>query len=226
MSDIKIEKSWKKVLADEFEKTYMKELKLFLKAELEKGKKIYPHGNEIFNAFNSTPFEKVKAIIIGQDPYHGAGQAHGLSFSVKKGVRVPPSLQNIYKELQSDLGIHPAPHGFLQSWAEQGVLMLNNVLTVEHSKAGSHRGKGWEQFTDKVIEKLNNDKKNLVFILWGRDAQKKATIVDRKKHCVIESAHPSPFSAHRFFGSKPFSKTNHYLKSLGLPPVEWQIPNN
>ncbi len=224
MSNIQIEKSWKENLKGEFTAGYMKKLKLFLKQELEQGKDILPHRKEIFSAFNYTPFDKTKVIIIGQDPYHGPGQAHGLCFSVKKGVRPPPSLKNIYKELQADTGIKPVEHGFLEAWAQQGVLMINSVLTVEKSKAGSHRGKGWEIFTDKVIEVLNEKKENLVFILWGRDAQKKAAKVDRRKHLVIESAHPSPFSAHLFYGSRPFSKTNNFLKNKGIGTINWQLP--
>jgi uracil-DNA glycosylase len=221
MSEIKIDETWKQRLQGEFEKDYMKELRSFLKSQLQSGKEVYPQGNEIFQAFNSTPFDKTKVVIIGQDPYHGPGQAHGLCFSVKPGVKTPPSLVNIYKELNSDLGIPIAKHGNLINWANQGVLMLNNVLTVERSKAGSHRKKGWEQYTDKVIEVLNEQKEGLVFILWGRDAQTKAQRVDRQKHYVLESAHPSPFSAHRFFGGKHFSKANDYLISRGLEPINW-----
>ncbi len=224
MTQLKIEKSWKEVIGDEFNKDYMLSLKSFLVEQIERKKIIYPHGNEIFSAFNYTPFTQTKVIIIGQDPYHGPGQAHGLCFSVKPGVKPPPSLVNIYKELKADLNIEPVNHGHLIHWAKQGVLLLNNVLTVEKSKAGSHRGKGWELFTDAVIQALNDKKKNLVFLLWGRDAQKKAEKVDRKKHLVLESAHPSPFSAHRFYGNKHFSKANEYLMRNAIEAIDWQLP--
>src|SRR5690606_30905798 len=224
MSDIKIEQSWLNLLHEEFEKPYMKEIKKFLVEEAKNGKIIYPRGEDIFSALNLIPFEEVKVVIIGQDPYHGPGQAHGLCFSVKKDVPIPPSLVNIYKELQSDLSITPPKHGFLESWAKQGVLLLNNVLTVEKGKAGSHHNRGWEKFTDKIIEILNEKKENLVFILWGSPAQKKAQSVDPKKHFILKSVHPSPLSSYRgFFGSKPFSKTNEFLRSKGLQEINWQI---
>lgn len=224
MSQIKLENSWKQRIEAEFDKDYMKKLKAFLKSELDTKKAIYPKGEQYFAALNLTPFEKVKVIIIGQDPYHGPGQAHGLSFSVQDGVRFPPSLQNIFKELSSDLGIPKPQTGNLQKWAEQGVLLLNAVLTVESGKAASHQGKGWELFTDSVIHALNKEKENLVFILWGSYAQKKGAFIDRKKHLVLESVHPSPLSSHRgFFGSKPFSKTNAYLKAHNKKPIDWSL---
>jgi uracil-DNA glycosylase len=224
MATIKLEPSWKIYLVKEFEKDYMKNLKSFLIEQKQKGKIIYPHGDDIFNAFNLTPFDQVKVVIIGQDPYHGENQAHGLCFSVKKGVPIPPSLVNIFKELQDDQGVKIPPHGHLEHWAESGVLLLNSVLTVEKGKAGSHHGRGWEEFTDKVIEILNEKKENLVFILWGSPAQKKAQFVDNKKHLVIKAPHPSPLSAYRgFFGSKPFSKTNNYLIKKGISPIDWQL---
>ena len=218
---------WMKVLGEEFQKNYMINLKAFLASEIDQKKVVYPHGKDIFSAFSLTPFQRVKIVIIGQDPYHGPGQAHGLSFSVRPGVRVPPSLQNIYKELDSDLNIKPANHGYLESWAKEGVLMLNNVLTVEKSKAASHQNKGWELFTDRVVEVLNEGKENLVFFLWGAHAQRKGEKLDRKRHLVLESPHPSPFSAHRgFLGNKHFSKANRYLKKVGLEEVNWILPQN
>ncbi|MFP5520294.1 MAG: uracil-DNA glycosylase [Bdellovibrionia bacterium] len=224
MSQIKIENSWKDKLIAEFEKSYMKDLKEFLKKEYDAKKTIYPKGDEYFAALNHTPFEKVKVVILGQDPYHGEGQAHGLCFSVRKGVALPPSLQNIYKELKSDLGVESPGHGDLSSWADQGVLLLNSVLTVEAGMAASHQGKGWEIFTDRIIQLLNDEREHLVFILWGAYAQKKGAFIDRKKHLVLESPHPSPLSAHRgFFGTKPFSAANQYLEKNGLSPVDWQI---
>jgi len=217
-----IHPSWQLYLAEEFEKAYMKELLGFLKEEKAKGKNIFPPEDQVFSAFALTPFDQVKVVVIGQDPYHGAGQAHGLSFSVGAGVKIPPSLMNIYKELKNDLGLQPPTHGSLLDWAKQGVLMLNAVLTVEEGKAGSHHKRGWEKFTDKVIEILNREKKHLVFILWGSPAQKKAQHVDDQKHLLIKSVHPSPLSSHRgFFGSKPFSKTNEYLHQHHLEPIHW-----
>lgn len=222
--NIKLHESWKRLLMPEFQSGYMQDLKAFLQAEARAKKVVYPKGEEIFSALNLTPLENVKVVIIGQDPYHGPGQAHGLCFSVKKGVRIPPSLQNIYKELKNDLGIQPPSHGFLEAWAKQGVLMLNNVLTVQDGLAGSHQGKGWEQFTDRIIQRLNEEKENLVFILWGTPAQKKAAAVNPKKHLILKSVHPSPLSAHRgFFGTRPFSQTNEYLRSKGLPEIDWSI---
>lgn len=223
-NEIKLESSWKKRLQPEFEKDYMKQLKEFLKSEQKEKKTIYPQGTEYFAALNHTPFENVKVVIMGQDPYHGPGQAHGLSFSVRDGVALPPSLLNIYKELEGDLGIPRIKNGSLVHWADQGVLLLNSVLTVEGGKAASHQGRGWEKFTDKIISLINEEKENVVFILWGAYAQKKAAFVDRKKHFVIESVHPSPLSSHRgFFGSKPFSKANEFLISKGLKPIDWSL---
>jgi len=223
-SAIKLHPSWLVVLADEFQQPYMQQLRHFLKAEKVAGKIIYPPGSLIFNALDTTPFDQVKVVILGQDPYHGPNQAHGLCFSVMPGVKFPPSLRNIYQELEADLGIRPPNHGCLQAWAEQGVLMLNATLTVEKGNAGSHQGKGWETFTDAVIRALNEQRSGLVFILWGSYAQRKGEFLDRQKHLVIESPHPSPFSAHRgFFGSRPFSKTNDYLQQQGQTPVDWRV---
>jgi len=222
---IKLHPSWLAVLGDEFEKAYMQQLKAFLVAEKKSGKTIYPAGENWFNALNTTPFDEVKVVILGQDPYHGPGQAHGLCFSVLPGVPAPPSLVNMFQELQKDCGIPVSRHGYLQHWAEQGVLLLNAVLTVEHSKANSHQGKGWENFTDKCIEQLNREREGLVFLLWGSYAQKKGQLIDRNKHLVLEAPHPSPLSAHRgFFGCGHFSKTNEYLKRHGKTPIDWALP--
>ncbi|WP_158795744.1 uracil-DNA glycosylase [Pedobacter sp. L105] len=220
-----LEPGWLNVLETEFEKQYMKDLKAFLLSEKENGFTVFPKGADIFNAFNYTPFDKVKVVILGQDPYHGDGQAHGLSFSVKKGVTVPPSLKNIYKELETDIeGFKTPNHGNLTQWAEEGVLLLNATLTVRAHQPGSHQGKGWEAFTDQAISQLSNQKTGLVFLLWGKFAQNKSLLIDEQKHTVIKSAHPSPFSAYNgFFGSKPFSKTNAALTKQGLQPVNWQI---
>ncbi len=218
---VQIEKSWKEALGDEFEKPYFKELTAFVRSEYETAT-VYPHPKNIFSAFELTPFDEVRVVILGQDPYHGAGQAHGLSFSVIDGVRNPPSLQNIYKELASDLGVTPSTSGDLSRWAKQGVLLLNSTLTVRAGSPGSHQGKGWEQFTDAAIKALSDKREHLVFILWGNYAKAKGAHIDRTKHLVIESAHPSPFSAHSgFFGSKPFSKANEYMSEQGLQPVHW-----
>lgn len=220
-----LEPGWLNVLGNEFEKPYMKDLKSFLLKEKESGHPIFPKGADIFNAFNHTPFDQVKVVILGQDPYHGEGQAHGLSFSVKKGVRVPPSLKNIYKELETDIaGFQTPDHGELTQWADNGVLLLNATLTVRAHEPGSHQGKGWEAFTDQAISKLSEEKTGLVFILWGKFAQNKSILIDQQKHTVLKSAHPSPFSAHTgFLGSRPFSKTNEVLKAQGQQPVNWQI---
>lgn len=220
-----LEPGWLNVLQEEFEKDYMKNLKAFLVQEKEAGKTIYPKGTDIFNAFNHTPFDKVEVVILGQDPYHGVGQAHGLSFSVQKGVTVPPSLKNIYKELAVDIPGFTIPnHGNLTQWADEGVLLLNASLTVRAHEPGSHQGKGWEAFTDKAISELSRQKEGLVFLLWGRFAQNKAMLIDEQKHTVIKSAHPSPFSAYNgFFGSKPFSRTNSILEAKGKKPINWQI---
>ncbi len=221
---IQIEPQWKSRLLPEFSKPYMQDLRAFLLAEKQKGKVLFPPGSEIFSAMNATPFADVKVVIIGQDPYHGLGQAHGMCFSVRKGVRPPPSLVNIYKELQADLGILPPPHGCLEAWAQQGVLLLNAVLTVEQAKPASHQGCGWEIFTDAVIDHLNREHEHLVFILWGAYAQKKGENIDRNRHLVITSAHPSPFSAHKgFFGTKPFSRANQYLQEWSKQPINWAL---
>ncbi len=223
MSKIKLHPSWLKYLEKDFESDYMKDLKSFLKSEYEKKKVIYPQKSEYFRALDLTPVEQVKVVILGQDPYHGPGQAHGLCFSVQKGVKFPPSLMNIYKERQSDLNFPIPESGDLTRWGEQGVLLLNSVLTVEKEKAASHQGQGWERFTDRVISIVNEQCPHVVFILWGSYAQKKAAFVDRSRHLVLESAHPSPLSSYRgFFGSKPFSKANAFLVSKGLTPVNWR----
>jgi uracil-DNA glycosylase len=220
--DVRIEKSWKSRLSEEFDKEYFIRLSGFVREEYST-KIIYPPGKLIFNAFNLCPFDKVKAVIIGQDPYHGPGQAHGLCFSVKDGVGFPPSLINIFAEIESDLGYKPLPTGNLERWARQGVLLLNAILTVIERRASSHQGKGWEQFTDAVIRLLNRDKNNLVFFLWGAYAQKKGESIDRTKHLVLESVHPSPLSASRgFFGNRHFSKCNNYLVEKGIEPVNWR----
>lgn len=220
--EVKIEPSWKKVLANEFTKDYFAKLTQFVKSEY-LSSTIYPPPKFIFRAFELTPFNQVKVVIIGQDPYHGAGQANGLCFAVNKGIHLPPSVQNIYKEIESDLGHKTTyPNGDLEEWARQGVLLLNATLTVKGSSPGSHQKKGWEEFTDSVIKSLSDQKENLVFILWGAYAQKKGSIIDASKHLVIKSAHPSPFSAYSgFFGSHPFSKTNTYLSSHKHNPINW-----
>lgn len=222
---VDLDKSWVKALDGEFDKAYMKALKAFLLEEKENGYTIYPKGADIFNALNHTPFDQVKVVILGQDPYHGVGQAHGLSFSVQKGMTIPPSLKNIYKELQEDIpGFKIPAHGNLTQWADQGVLLLNATLTVRAQTAGSHQGKGWETFTDKIIMELSAQREGLVFILWGRYAQNKAALIDTGKHTVLTAAHPSPFSAYNgFFGSKHFSKTNAKLIQQGQEPIDWQI---
>lgn len=221
LMNVKIEQSWNSLLKDEFEKEYFINLVSFVKDEYIKHT-IFPPGKNIFKAFDLCPVSRTKVIIIGQDPYHGKGQAHGLCFSVKDGVKIPPSLKNIYKELNNDLG-KPIPEtGNIEHWAKQGVLMLNATLTVREGNAGSHQGKGWEIFTDAVIEKISDKKENLVFLLWGAYAQRKGQIIDSKKHYILKSAHPSPFSAHNgFFGNKHFSKTNKFLKSKGLEEIKW-----
>ncbi|GAK68911.1 uracil-DNA glycosylase [Agrobacterium rubi TR3 = NBRC 13261] len=222
---VKLDESWKRALSTEFASPYMQKLKDFLLAEKNAGKHIFPKGGEYFRALDLTPLDEVKVVILGQDPYHGAGQAHGLCFSVQPGVRIPPSLVNIYKELQSDLGITPVSHGFLESWAKQGVLLLNSVLTVEEARAASHQGQGWEKFTDTIIRTVNDECDGVVFLLWGSYAQKKASFVDQAKHLVLKSPHPSPLSAHNgFFGNHHFSKANDFLKSRGREPIDWQLP--
>jgi len=222
---VKLEPGWKSALSPEFSKTYMSNLRAFLQSEIRAKKKIYPRPSEYFAAFNLTPLDKVKVVIIGQDPYHGPGQAHGLCFSVRPGIDIPPSLVNILRELKDDLGIAASDHGCLTSWAEQGVLLLNATLSVEAGRAGAHQNKGWEEFTDSAIRHLNEHKEYLVFILWGSYAQKKGAFIDAKKHLVLQAPHPSPLSSHRgFFGSKPFSKTNSYLKKNGIAPIAWDLP--
>lgn len=219
--EVAIASSWKRVLEEEFGKPYFSELTDFVKGAYGEAK-VYPHPKHIFRAFDLTPFEDVKVVILGQDPYHGAGQAIGLSFAVNDGVTLPPSLRNIYKEIESDLGIKPHTSGDLTRWAMQGVLLLNATLTVEAGKAGSHQGRGWELFTDAAISALSEKREGIVFILWGNYARAKGARIDRSKHLVIESAHPSPFSASNgFFGSKPFSKANDYLKEKGGEPIDW-----
>jgi uracil-DNA glycosylase len=224
-TDVRLEESWKARLIDEFTKPYMVELKAWLKAEYAAKKTIYPRGTEYFAALDLTPFEHTKVVILGQDPYHGPNQAHGLSFSVKPGVEPPPSLMNMYRELKDDLGIAAPDHGCLEAWARQGVLLLNSVLTVERGRAASHAGKGWETFTDRIISVLNAERQNLAFVLWGTYAQKKGGIIDRKRHLVISAPHPSPLSASRgFFGSKPYSRINRYLTETGQAPIDWRLP--
>lgn len=222
---IQLEPSWLGVLGGEFQLPYMQTLKQFLVQEKQAGKVIYPAGGQIFNALNTTPFESVTVVILGQDPYHGPGQAHGLSFSVPQGVKIPPSLRNIYKEIERDLGLPVPNHGCLQSWAEQGVLLLNATLTVEQAQAGSHQKRGWEQFTDRIVQSLSEQRTGLVFLLWGSYAQKKGRVIDRSKHCVLESVHPSPLSAHRgFLGCGHFSQANQYLQQQGVAPIDWSVP--
>ena len=215
---------WLSQIGSEFEKPYMAELRAFLVNEKSAGKKIYPAGSQWFEAFNQTDFDQVKVVILGQDPYHGPNQAHGLCFSVLPGVKTPPSLVNIYKELAQDLGFQIPSHGNLEAWAKQGVLLLNATLTVEAHQAGSHQNKGWEEFTDRAISALNEQREGLVFLLWGSYAQKKGAFIDQNKHLVLKAPHPSPLSAHRgFLGCGHFSKTNDYLQAKGKDPVNWQI---
>ena len=218
---VNIEPSWNAVLNDEFEKPYFQELATFVKEEYTQ-QRIYPPGSQIFRAFDLCPYDKVKVVIIGQDPYHGPNQANGLCFSVKEGITMPPSLINIFKEIRSDIGRDFPPNGSLERWAKQGVLLLNATLTVREKQPGSHQNKGWELFTDAVITRLSNQREGIVYILWGAYAQKKGAVIDTTKNLVIKSPHPSPFSADRgFFGSKPFSKTNDYLKQRGEVPIDW-----
>ncbi len=219
--DVKIEESWKKQLQSEFEKDYFVNLTNFIRNEYQT-KQIFPPAKLIFNAFEHTPFDKVKVVILGQDPYHNDGQAHGLSFSVNDGIQFPPSLINIFKEINTDLGIPIPKSGNLTRWADQGVLLLNATLTVQAHQAGSHQNKGWENFTDAAIKKLADERENIVFLLWGSYAQKKAAFIDNNKHLILKSVHPSPLSAHRgFFGNKQFSQINDYLISKGLTPIQW-----
>jgi uracil-DNA glycosylase len=229
MTTVKLAPSWLAPLQSEFDAPYMAALKSFLVAEKQAGKRIFPRGNDWFRALDLTPLEQVRVVILGQDPYHGAGQAHGLCFSVQPGVRVPPSLVNIYKELESDCGISPVRHGFLEHWAQQGVLLLNAVLTVEMGMAASHQGRGWEKFTDAVIRLVNAKPEPVVFMLWGSHAQKKAAFVDSiekgGRHLVLKAPHPSPLSAHNgFFGCRHFSKANAFLQSVGQKPIDWRLP--
>lgn len=227
MSDaIRLEESWKGPLASEFAAPYMAELKRFLVAEKARGARIFPKGGEIFRALDLTPLDAVRVVILGQDPYHGVGQAHGLCFSVRPGVRVPPSLENIFRELASDLGIARPGHGFLEHWARQGVLLLNSVLTVEMGRAAAHQGKGWERFTDAIVRLVNDKAEPVVFMLWGAYAQRKAAFVDSGRHLVLKAAHPSPLSAHNgFLGCRHFSKANAFLESRGMKPIDWALPD-
>ena len=223
-SHIQLHEEWLACLKDEFDQQYMRELAQFLRDEKAQGKCVYPPGKSIFAALDKTPLSKVKVVILGQDPYHGAGQAHGLCFSVPDGVPLPPSLKNIYKEISQDLGIEVPRRGNLEAWAAQGVLLLNSVLTVESGKAGSHQGKGWEKFTDRIITAVSEKASKVVFLLWGAYAQKKGAMIDRSQHLVLQSPHPSPLSAHRgFLGCKHFSQTNEYLMANGKNAINWQI---
>ena len=225
MERVRLEQSWKELLLPEFECGYMQSLKEFLLREKQQGRVIYPAGSDIFNALNSTPFDKTRVVILGQDPYHGPGQAHGLCFSVQQGVDLPPSLKNIYKEISADLGIAPSRSGCLKPWAMQGVLLLNAVLTVAAGSAASHQGKGWEQLTDRIVALLNERRERLVFFLWGSYAQRKGELIDRSRHLVLESVHPSPLSASRgFFGNHHFSRANRYLQENSLQPIDWRVP--
>lgn len=222
---VQLEASWLARLAPEFERDYMRDLRAFLQAEKRAGKRIFPAGGEIFNAFAHTPLDRVKVVILGQDPYHGEGQAHGLCFSVKPGVRIPPSLHNIYQEIHRELGLPIPDHGHLTAWADQGVLLLNSVLSVECARAASHQGKGWEIFTDRVIELINRECEAVVFMLWGSYAQRKGAIIDPARHCVLKAPHPSPLSAHRgFFGCGHFRAANDYLVAHGKEPIDWSLP--
>jgi len=223
--EIRLNPSWLEPLRNEFEQPYMADLKRFLMNERELGKRIFPKGKEWFRALDLTPLDKVRVVILGQDPYHGEGQAHGLCFSVQPGVRPPPSLLNIYKELETDLGITRPTHGFLEHWASQGVLLLNGVLTVQMGQAASHRDRGWERFTDRIIREVNAKNEPVVFMLWGSYAQKKAAFVDTSRHLVLKAAHPSPLSAHSgFLGCQHFSKANAFLESRGMDPIDWALP--
>ena len=224
--DIRLHPTWLERIGGEFDERYMTDLKRFLAAEREQGRRIFPKGSDWFRALDLTPLDKVRVVILGQDPYHGEGQAHGLCFSVQPGVRTPPSLVNIYKELESDLGIQPRRHGFLERWAKQGVLLLNSVLTVEMGRAASHRGRGWERFTDRIVREVNAKEEPVVFMLWGSYAQKKAGFVDQARHLVLKAPHPSPLAAHSgFFGCRHFSKANAFLESRGLAAIDWALPD-
>ena len=224
---IALEPSWLERLAPEFEQPYMRGLKSFLQAEKRAGKRIFPRGSEFFNAFAHTPLERVKVVILGQDPYHGEGQAHGLCFSVRPGVQIPPSLQNIFREIHDELGLPIPNHGHLTAWADRGVLLLNSVLSVECARAASHQGRGWETFTDRVIEVINREREGVVFLLWGSYAQRKGAIIDADRHCVLKAPHPSPLSAHRgFFGCGHFRAANDYLRARGEAPIDWSLPES
>jgi uracil-DNA glycosylase len=222
---VQLEASWLEQLAGEFRQPYMESLRVFLLAEKKAGKRVFPPGPQIFDAFAHTPLPRVKVVILGQDPYHGEGQAHGLCFSVRPGVKVPPSLHNIFLEIHAEYGYPMPDHGNLTAWADQGVLLLNSVLSVECGRAASHQGKGWETFTDRVIEVINREQEAVVFMLWGSYAQRKGAIIDRHRHCVLSAPHPSPLSAHRgFFGCGHFLAANRYLEEHGRQPVDWRLP--
>lgn len=222
---VALEPSWLAVLAEEFEKPYMAQLRDFLAREKAASKQVFPAGKDFFNAFRCTPLQSVKVVILGQDPYHGPGQAHGLCFSVPEGVRPPPSLKNIFKEIQAEFGFEPPAHGNLSAWAKQGVLLLNSVLSVESGQAASHQGRGWEEFTDRVIDIVNQQREGVVFMLWGSYAQRKGALINREKHLVLKAPHPSPLSAHRgFFGCGHFQAANRYLESEGQAAIDWRLP--
>ncbi len=223
MKEVQIEASWKEALLPEFEKEYFTNIRNFLRGEIHAGKTIYPAGQKIFNAFEKTPFQKVKVVILGQDPYHGPGQAMGLSFSVPLGIRIPASLKRIYAELQRDIGFTPPSHGDLTYWAEQGVFLLNAMLTVEASKAGSHKSIGWQKFTNAVIETISEQRENIVFLLWGNFAKNKKALINTSKHLVLEAAHPSPLAGNAFNDCKHFSKTNSFLHKIGQKEIDWQL---
>jgi uracil-DNA glycosylase len=224
---VKLEPSWKQRVGEYLQRPDMQALAAFLRGQKRAGKHLYPPGPDIFNAFAHTPFDAVRVVILGQDPYHAPGQAHGLCFSVRPGVRVPPSLDNIFREIERDLGIPRPPHGCLTAWADRGVLLLNSVLTVEEGRAGAHQGKGWEGFTDAAIAALNHEREGLVFLLWGAFAQRKGALIDRQRHCVLSTVHPSPLSAHRgFIGCGHFSAANRYLQARGEPPIDWSLPSS
>ncbi len=224
---VTLEPSWKQRVGEYLQRPDMQSLAAFLREQKRAGKRLYPPGPDIFNAFAHTPFDAVRVVILGQDPYHAPGQAHGLCFSVRPGVRVPPSLDNIFREIERDLGIPRPPHGCLTAWADRGVLLLNSVLTVEEGCAGAHQGKGWEGFTDAAIAALNREREGLVFLLWGAFAQRKGALIDRQRHCVLSAVHPSPLSAHRgFMGCGHFSAANRYLQARGQPPIDWSLPSS
>jgi uracil-DNA glycosylase len=224
-NEIQLEPSWLEVLRDEFEQPYMLALRSFLRTEKSLGKTIYPAGQKIFNAFAHTPLANVRVVILGQDPYHGPGQAHGLCFSVPQDIKIPPSLANIYREIENDLGLPMPAHGCLETWADQGVLLLNSVLSVQQAEAASHRGQGWEQFTDRVIEVVNRECEQVVFMLWGAYAQRKGAVIDGTRHCILKAPHPSPLSAHRgFLGCGHFHLANEYLRGHDREPIDWQVP--